>query len=364
LLSINASKHTEEPSSHDFNYEDCDCDNSGDVMNCDNDSYTFHHIHHDKAYGNSSVPPATAEDSIPPIGSTKVFNLTLYFGSRLLENEQYLMELSHMCRRINDLHLITNSHPVLVIDIESYEDNAIAEDLSKVIPTPRQLAVLKMMDDQQLFRLLGSGGYYSGREKADRANHLYDASTDKCLLYTNLVGMRSTTVIEINQVRVGMRDLTSQTKSYLHEDKDRHILLVDAIRHQAKTLRVEENVHVVVLIIFADFATSSSLARHTKEQVSLVMSIHDGDEVANCHGKFYHVDSERVVQVPFSSINYSRDDIDSRMAIGNVAIVGRKRSYSLHHEIEFSIRSGMMLDIGRYRVGWMTLASAFSHQCR
>jgi len=70
----------------------------------------------------------------------------------------------------------------------------------------------------------------------------------------------------------------------------------------------EMNVHVVVLIVFADFATSSSLARHTKEHVSLILGIHDGDEVAYCYWKFYDVDSDRVIQVPFSSINYSRDD--------------------------------------------------------
>ncbi len=29
-----------------YRYEDCNCDDSGDVMNCDNDIYTFHHIHH------------------------------------------------------------------------------------------------------------------------------------------------------------------------------------------------------------------------------------------------------------------------------------------------------------------------------
>jgi len=360
-LSIYNNKHEVQPSSHDAtngdddissNYEDCQCDDSTDVMNCGNNSYTFHHIHNDKSYGNSSVSPIVEE-------STKVFNLTLTFGSRLLDNKQYLIELSHMCQRINDWHLTTNSHPVLVIDIESYgasDAEAYSEVLSKVIPTPRQLAVLKEMDDLQRFRLLGSGGYYPHREKSDLSDHLYNSSTGNCLLYMNLVGMRSTIVVEINQVRVGIIDLTSQTISYLHEDGDRRILLVGVIRRQAQTLRDEENVHVVVLIIFADFATSSFLARHTKEQVSLILGIHYGGEVANCYGKFYDVDTDRVIQVPFSSMNYSKDDVGTQMNIGTVDIVGRMRSSRsdedtdyprLRHEVEFSIRSET---IGQYRI--------------
>ena len=74
------------------------------------------------------------------------------------------------------------------------------------------------MDDLQLFRLLGSGGYYPHREKFGNVDHLYDASSNNCLLYTNLVGMKSSIVVEINQVRVGIIDLTSQTTAYLHED--------------------------------------------------------------------------------------------------------------------------------------------------
>jgi len=58
------------------------------------------------------------------------------------------------------------------------------------------------MDDLQLFRLLGSGGYYPHREKSGNSDHLYDASSNNCLLYTNLEGMKSSIVVEINQVRV------------------------------------------------------------------------------------------------------------------------------------------------------------------
>ena len=131
-----------------------------------------------------------------------------------------------------------------------------------------------------------------------------------------------------------------------------------AIRHQATMLRDEESVHVAVLIVFADFDTSSYIARHTKEQVSLILGIYDGNEVAYCYGKFYDVDSDRVIQVPFSSIYYSREDLDTRMAIGTVDIVGRMRSCigtseDECHLVEFSIRSEMILDIGRYRVQWM-----------
>ena len=157
---------------------------------------------------------------------SKAFNLTLYFGSRLLYNQQHLIELNQMCSSLNDLQRITNSHPVLVIDIESsctvaQDSNVGAYDrvLGKVIPTPRQLAVLKEMDDLQLFRLLGSGGYYPRREKFGNVDHLYDASSNNCLLYTNLVGMKSSIVIEINQVRVGIIDLTSQTTTYLRDEE-------------------------------------------------------------------------------------------------------------------------------------------------
>jgi 2',3'-cyclic-nucleotide 2'-phosphodiesterase (5'-nucleotidase family) len=133
------------------------------------------------------------------------------------------------------------------------------------------------MDDLQLFRLLDSGGYYPRWEKSGNSDHLYDTSFKNCLLYTNLVGMKSSLVVEINQVRVGIIDLTTQTTAYLHEDEDSRILLVGTIRHQATMLRDEEKVHVVVLIVFADFDTSSYIARHTKEQVSLILGIHDGD---------------------------------------------------------------------------------------
>ena len=63
-----------------------------------------------------------------------------------------------------------------------------------------------------------------------------------------------------------------------------------------------------------------------------------------------------------SSINYSREDLDTRMAIGTVDIVGRMRSCIgtsedtndrhslLLHEIELLIRSDMILTIGQYRV--------------
>ena len=74
------------------------------------------------------------------------------------------------------------------------------------------------MDDLQLFRLLGSGGYYPHREKSGNADHLYDVTTGNCLLYTNLVGMKSSIVVEINQVRVGIIDPISQTTAYLHAD--------------------------------------------------------------------------------------------------------------------------------------------------
>ena len=54
-----------------------------------------------------------------------------------------------------------------------------------------------------------------------------------------------------------------------------------------------------MLIAFADFDTSSYIARHTKEQVSLILGI----------------DSDRVLQVPFSSIDYSREGLGARMLI-------------------------------------------------
>jgi len=90
--------------------------------------------------------------------------------------------------------------------------------------------------------------------------------------------MKSSIVVEINQVRVGIIDLTSRRTAYLRD---------------------KEKVHVIVLIVVADFDTSSYMARHTKEQVSLILGIHDGGEVANCYGKFYDVDSDRILQVPF-----------------------------------------------------------------
>ena len=193
-----------------YRYEDCHCDDSGDVMNCDKDIYTFHHIHHNKSCEENISASPSVEESIPPIEPSKAFNLTLFFGSRLLDNKQHLIELNQICLRVDDLHRITNTHPVLVIDIES-SSGTIAEHsdadaygrvLGEVIPTPRQLAVLKEMVDLQLFRLLGSGGYYPRREKSGNADHLYNASTGNCLLYTNLVGMRSSIVVQINHVRV------------------------------------------------------------------------------------------------------------------------------------------------------------------
>ena len=97
------------------------------------------------------------------------------------------------------------------------------------------------------------------------------------------------------------------------------------------------------------------IARHTKEQVSLILGIHDGGEVANCYGKFYDVDSDRILQVPCSSIVYSRENLDTRMAIGTIDIVGRMSSRIGTSDddcpvVEFSIRSDMMMDIGQYRV--------------
>ena len=58
-----------------------------------------------------------------------------------------------------------------------------------------------------------------------------------------------------------------------------------------------------MLIVFADVDTSSYIARHTKEQVSLILGIHDGG------------DSDRLLQAPFSSIDYSREGLGARMAI-------------------------------------------------
>ena len=120
----------------------------------------------------------------------------------------------------------TSPTAINVIDIESsctvaQDSNVGAYDrvLGKVIPTPRQLAVLKEMDDLQLFRLLGSEGYYPRREKSGNADHLYDATTGNCLLYTNLVGMKCSIVVEINQVRVGIIDLTSQMTTYLRDEE-------------------------------------------------------------------------------------------------------------------------------------------------
>jgi hypothetical protein len=345
-----------------YRYEDCHCDDSGDVMNCDNDIYTFHHIHHGSSFEKIIIASPCVEESILPMEPSKAFNLTLFFGSRLLDNKQHLIELNQMCTSLNDLQHITNSHPVLVIGIESsgtvVDDSdvgAYGRVLDKVIPTPSQLAVLKEMDDLQLFRQLGSGGYYPRLEKSGNADHLYDASSNNCLLYTNLVGMKSSIVVEINQVRVGIIDLSSQTTAYLHEDEDSRILLVGTIRRQVTMLRDEKKIHVVVLIVFADFDTSIYIAQHTKEQVSLILGIHDGGEVANCYGKFYDVDSDRVLQVPFSSIDYSRENKDTRMAVGVIDIVGRMSSRVGTSDddcpvVEFSIRSDMMMDIGQYRV--------------
>ena len=67
-----------------YRYEDCRCDDSGDVMNCDNDIYTFHHIHHGKSCEKIIIASSSIEESIPPIEPSKAFNLTLFFGSRLL----------------------------------------------------------------------------------------------------------------------------------------------------------------------------------------------------------------------------------------------------------------------------------------
>jgi hypothetical protein len=115
-----------------------------------------------------------------------------------------------------------------------------------------------------------------------------------------------------------------------------------------------------VLIAFADFDTSSYIARHTKEQVNLILGIHDGGEVANCYGKFYDAESDRVLQVPFSSINYSRENLDTRMVIGTIDIVGRMSSRIGTSDddcpvVEFSIRSDMMLNIGQYRVQFIKM---------
>jgi hypothetical protein len=48
--------------------------------------------------------------------------------------------------------------------------------------------------------------------------------------------MKCSIVVEINQVRVGIIDLTSQTTAYLHKGEDNRILLVGTIRHQATML--------------------------------------------------------------------------------------------------------------------------------
>jgi len=102
-----------------YRYEDCHCIDCGDVKNCENDIYTFHHIHHGKSCEKIIIASSSVEGSIPPIEPSKAFNLTLFFGSRLLNNQQHLIELNRICLRIDELNHITNSHPVLVIDIES-----------------------------------------------------------------------------------------------------------------------------------------------------------------------------------------------------------------------------------------------------
>jgi hypothetical protein len=94
--------------------------------------------------------------------------------------------------------------------------------------------------------------------------------------------------------------------------------------------------------------------------VNLILGIHDGGEVANCYGKFYDVDSDRVLQVPFSSIDYSRENLDTRMAIGTIDIVGQMSSRIGTSDddcpvVEFSIRSDMMLNIGQYRVQFIKM---------
>ena len=51
-----------------------------------------------------------------------------------------------------------------------------------------------------------------------------------------ILGPKWAATVEINQVRVGIIDLTSQTTAYLHEDEDSRIQLVGTIRHQATML--------------------------------------------------------------------------------------------------------------------------------
>jgi len=44
-------------------YEDCYCDDSGDVKNCDNDICTFHHIHHCKSSEKIIIPSSSVEET-------------------------------------------------------------------------------------------------------------------------------------------------------------------------------------------------------------------------------------------------------------------------------------------------------------
>ena len=78
--------------------------------------------------------------------------------------------------------------------------------------------------------------------------------------------MKSSIVVEINQVRVGIIDPISQMTSYLRD---------------------EEKI------------------------LSFYVGIHDGGEVSNCYGNFYDTDSNRVPQ----SIDYSRVGLDTRIDI-------------------------------------------------
>jgi len=86
-----------------YRYDDCHCIDSCDVMNCELDIYTFNQFHHFKSCEKIIIASPSIEDSIPPIEPSKAFNLTLYFGSRLLNNKQHLIELNQICHRIDDL---------------------------------------------------------------------------------------------------------------------------------------------------------------------------------------------------------------------------------------------------------------------
>ena len=93
-----------------YRYEDCHCINICDEMNCDNDIYPFHQFYHGKSCEKIIIASSSIEESIPPMEPSKAFNLTLFFGSRLLYNQQHLIELNRMCSSLNDLQHITNSH--------------------------------------------------------------------------------------------------------------------------------------------------------------------------------------------------------------------------------------------------------------